>query len=81
MLHRENSNKIKYPLTFEEDCCDLMRQPSVKVNFDVVNVPQAPTKALTGHYATIFAYCKLQVVNFQKLVYHITILVNHCTYF
>ena len=45
-----------------------MRQPFVKVNFDVVNVPQAPTKALTGHYATIFAYCKLQGVNFQKLV-------------
>ena len=45
-----------------------MRQPFVKVNFDVVNVPQAPTKALTGYYATIFANCKLQVVNFQKLV-------------
>ena len=33
-----------------------------------LNVSQALTTALAGHYATIFAYCKLQGVNFQKLV-------------
>ena len=98
-LYQENSNEIKYPLTFEQDCCDLMSQhcvksvqirsffwsvfpvfglnterfrihseygkirtrktsyldtfhtvqPFVKVNFGVVDVPQAPTKAFTGH--------------------------------
>ena len=47
--YRENSNEIKYPLTFVQDCCDLMSQLFVKVNFVVVDVPQAPTKALTGH--------------------------------
>ena len=41
-LCRENSNEIKYPLTFVQDCCDLRSQPLVKVNFDVVDVPQAP---------------------------------------
>ena len=45
-----------------------MSQPFVKVNFGAVDVPQAPTKTLTGHYATIFACCKLQGVSFQKLV-------------
>ena len=50
-----------------EDCCDLMSQPFVKVNFVVVDVPQAPTKALTGHCAIIFAYYKSDV-SFQKLV-------------
>ena len=45
-----------------------MNQSFVKVNFAVVDVPQAPTKALTGHYAIIFAYCKLQGVSFKKLV-------------
>ena len=66
--YRENSNEIKYTLTFVQDCCGLMSQPFMKVNFVVVNVPQAPTKALTGHYAITFAYCKLQGVNFQILV-------------
>ena len=45
-----------------------MSQPFVKVNFDVVDVPQAPAKALEGHYTTIFAYCKLEGVNVQELV-------------
>ena len=62
--YRENSNEIKCPLSFVQDCCDLMIQPFVKVNF----VPQAPKKALTWHYAIIFAYCELQDVSFQKLV-------------
>ena len=44
-----------------------MIQPFVKVDFDVVDVPQAPKKALTWHYAIIFAYCELQDVSFQKL--------------
>ena len=60
--YRENSNEIKYPLIFVQDCCDLISQPFVKVNFVVVDVPQAPAKALTGYYAIIFAYCKLQGV-------------------
>ena len=38
----------------------------MKVNFIAVDVPQAPAKA--WHYAIIFAYYKLQSVNFQKLV-------------
>ena len=66
--YRENLNEIKYRLTFEQDCCDLMGQPFVKVNFVVVDVPQAPTKALTVHCAIIFACCKLQGLSFQKLV-------------
>ena len=57
--YQENSNEIKYPLTFVQDCCDLMSQPSLKINFVVVDVPQAPSKDLTGYYAIIFAYCKL----------------------
>ena len=64
--YRENLNEIKYLLTFVQDCCDLMIQPFVKVNFIAVDVPQAPTKA--WHYAIIFAYYKLQSVSFQKLV-------------
>ena len=31
-------------------------------------MPQAPSKDLTGYYAIIFAYCKLQGISFQKLV-------------
>ena len=45
----ENSNEIKYPLSFVQDCCDPMSQPLVKVNFI----------ALTWHYAIILAYCEL----------------------
>ena len=56
--YRENSNEIKYPLSFVQDCCDLMSQPFVKVNFI----------ALTWHYAIILAYCELQGVSFEKLV-------------
>ena len=66
--YRENSNEIKYPLTLVQDCCDLMSKPFVKVNCVVVDVPLAPTKAFSVHYAIIFAYCKLQGVSFQKLV-------------
>ena len=51
-----------------QDSCDLISQPFVKVNFPVVDVPQAPTNALAGHCAIIFAHCKLQGVSFQKLV-------------
>ena len=52
-----------------QDCCDLISQPFAKVNFPVVDVPpQAPTNALAGHCAIIFAHCKLQGVSFQKLV-------------
>ena len=29
-FYRENSNEIKYPLTFEQDCCDLMSQHCMK---------------------------------------------------
>ena len=64
----ENLNEIKYALLFLQDCCDLTSQPLVKVSFDVVNVPQAPKKAFTWHYAFIFAYCELQGVSFQKFV-------------
>ena len=46
---RVNSNGIKYPLTFVQDCCGLTSQPLVKVNFVVVDVLQAPKKALTWH--------------------------------
>ena len=46
---RVNSNGIKYPLTFVQDCCDLTSQPLVKVNFIVFDVLQAPKKALTWH--------------------------------
>ena len=67
-LYRENSIEIKYLLAFVQDCCDLMIQPFVKVNFVVFDVPQAPTNALTGYYAIIFAYCNLQGVSFQNLV-------------
>ena len=66
--YRENSNEIKYPLTFVQDCCDLMSQPSLKINSVVVDVPQALSKDLTGYYAIILAYCKLQGISFQKLV-------------
>ena len=66
--YRENSNEIKYPRTFVQDCCDLMSQPFLKINLVVVDVPQAPSKDLRGYYAIIFAYYKLQVVSFQKLV-------------
>ena len=66
--YRENLNEIKYALTFVQDCCDLMSQPFVNINFVEFDVPQAPSKALTGHCAIIFAYCKLQGVSFQKLV-------------
>ena len=44
---RENLNEIKYPLSFVQDCCDLISQPFVKVSFGVVDEPQAPKKALT----------------------------------
>ena len=54
----ENSNKIKYPLSFVPDCCGLMSEPFLKVNFI----------ALTWHYAIILAYCELQGVSFEKLV-------------
>ena len=40
----------------------------MKVSFGVVDVPQAPKKALTWHYAFIFACCELQGVSFQKFV-------------
>ena len=43
---RENLNEIKYPLSFVQDCCDLISQPFVKVSFGVVDEPQAPKKAL-----------------------------------
>ena len=52
--YRENLNEIKYPLSFVQDCCDLMSQPFVKVNFIV----------LTWHCAIILAYCELQGVSF-----------------
>ena len=45
-----------------------MSQPFLKINFVVVDVLQAPSKDLTGYYAIIFAYCKLQGISFQKLV-------------
>ena len=47
--YRKTLNEIKYPLTFVQDCCDLMSQPFLKINFVVADVPQAPAKALTGH--------------------------------
>ena len=65
---RENLNDIKYPVLFVQDCCDLISQPFVKVSFRVVDVLEAPKKALTQHYAFIFAYCELQGVSFQKFV-------------
>ena len=34
--YRENSNGIKYPLLFVQDCCDLMSQPFMKVSFIVL---------------------------------------------
>ena len=46
----------------------LMSQTFEKVNFVVVDLPQTPTQALTGHYGIIFTYCKLKSVSFQKLV-------------
>ena len=55
--YRENSNEIKYLLSFVQDC-DLVSQPFVKKIFIV----------LTWHYAIILAYCKLQGVSFQKSV-------------
>ena len=55
-LCRENLNEIKYLLTFVQDCCDLTNQPLVKVNFVVVDVPQAPKKTLAWHYIAIFTY-------------------------
>ena len=45
-----------------------MSQTFEKVNFVVVDLPQTPTQALTGHYGIIFTYCKLKSVSFQKLV-------------
>ena len=66
--YRENLNEIKYPLKFVQDCCDLMSQPFLKINFVAVDVPQAPSKDLKGYYAIIFAYYKLQGISFQKLV-------------
>ena len=71
-LYRENSIEIKYLLAFVQDCCDLMIQPFVKVNFVVFDVPQAPTNALTGYYAIIFAYCTqlyLHIVICRVLVF------------
>ena len=43
-----------------------MIQPFVKVNFDVVDVPQAPKKALTWHYAIIFAYWNYRTLVFKS---------------
>ena len=40
----------------------------MKVSFVVVDLPKIPAQALTGHYAIIFAYCKLKSASFQKLV-------------
>ena len=68
MSYQENLNEIKYPLLFVQDCCDLISQFFVKLSFGVVDVPQAPKKALTWHYAFIFACCELQGVSFQKFV-------------
>ena len=68
LSYQENLNEIKYPLLFVQDWCDLISQFFVKVSFGVVDVPQAPKKALTWHYAFIFAYCELQGVSFQKFV-------------
>ena len=45
----------------------LMSHTFMKENFVVVNLPQTPTQALTGHYAIIFAYYKLKSV-VKKLV-------------
>ena len=45
-----------------------MSQTFVKVSFVVVDLPQTLAQALTGHYAIIFAYCKLKSAAFQKLV-------------
>ena len=44
-----------------------MSQTFMKENFVVVNLPQTPTQALTGHYVIIFAYYKLKSV-LKKLV-------------
>ena len=57
--YRENLNEIKYPLTFLQDCCDLMSQPFLKVNFvDELAV----TNALAGHFTIIFAHnCRVLV--------------------
>ena len=97
-LYRENSNEIKYPLTFEQDSCDLMSQhcvknvqirsfsgpntgkygpekvrildtfhtvqPFVKVNFGVVNVPEAPTKACQA-----IKQLYLYIVNCRVLIF------------
>ena len=64
--YRENSNEIKYPLRFVEDCCYLMSQPFLKINFVVVDVPQAPSKDLTGYYAIIFAIANCRVLVFKN---------------
>ena len=69
--YRENSNEIKYPLSFVQDCCDLMSQPFVKVNFI----------ALTWHYAIILAYGELQGVSFEKLVLPHDDIGQSCTHF
>ena len=41
--YRENSNEIKYPLSFVQECCDLISQSFLKLNFII----------LTWHYAII----------------------------
>ena len=64
--YRENSNEIKYPLTFVQDCCYLMSQPFLKINFVVVDVPQAPSKDLTGYYAIIFAIANCRIIVFKN---------------
>ena len=64
-MRRIEKNRMR---SFVQDHCDLMSQPFVKVSFVIVDVPQAPKKALKWHYAIIFAYCELQGVSFQKLV-------------
>ena len=57
--YRENSNEIKYPLSFVQDCCDLMSHPFVKVNFIV----------LMWYYAIAFA--ALYLTKAQSLMWNL----------
>ena len=78
---RENLNDIKYPVLFVQDCCDLISQHFVKVSFRVVDVLEAPKKALTWHYAFIFHIVNYRVSVFKNSFCHMPILLNHCPHF
>ena len=65
--YRKRTSKVRYPLTFIQDVCDLLSRPYKTIEFAAVDVSQASDVELSGFYSVVFAYHILNGVGMLNL--------------